>query len=101
MKFGHHGANHPVRDMRSGKVFVTSQNHGFAVDEKTLPKDVIVWCKNANDGSLEGILSETKMILSVQFHPEAAPGPRDSLWIFDSFLRMMGTEEIPRSMSYA
>jgi carbamoyl-phosphate synthase small subunit len=101
MKFGHHGANHPVRDITSGKVFVTSQNHGFAVDEKSLPKEVKVWCKNANDNTLEGVISEAKMIQSVQFHPEAAPGPRDSLWIFDSFLRMMGISDTNRRQAHA
>lgn len=101
MKFGHHGSNHPVRDLITGKVFVTSQNHGFAVDEKTLPDEVKVWCKNANDGSLEGVVSQRKKIQSVQFHPEAAPGPRDSYWIFDSFLGMMGVQKTPGSGSYA
>jgi len=86
MKFGHHGLNHPVRDELTGKVFVTSQNHGFAVDEKTLPADVGVWFRNANDGTLEGIYSKTHNAKCAQFHPEAAPGPHDSTWIFQSFL---------------
>ena len=83
MKFGHHGGNHPVRDELTGKVFVTSQNHGFMVDPESLPPDVKVWFVNANDGSVEGLYHETLPILSVQFHPEAAPGPRDAGWIFD------------------
>ena len=83
MDFGHHGGNHPVRDEESGKVFVTSQNHGFAVDESSLPKDVAIWFRNANDGSIEG-LSHTKLpIRCVQFHPEAAPGPQEGSWFFD------------------
>ncbi len=87
MTFGHHGANHPVRDEITGRVFVTSQNHGFAVEERSLPDDVSVWMKNANDGSVEGIFHNELPIRSVQFHPEAAPGPRDSLWIFKRFLQ--------------
>jgi carbamoyl-phosphate synthase small subunit len=91
MKFGHHGLNHPVRDELTGKVFVTSQNHGFAVDEKSLPADVGVWFRNANDGTIEGIYSKTLNTKCAQFHPEAAPGPHDSTWIFQSFL-----DAIPR-----
>jgi len=86
MKFGHHGLNHPVRDELTGKVFVTSQNHGFAVDEKSLPADVGVWFRNANDGTIEGVYSKTLNAKCAQFHPEAAPGPHDSTWIFQSFL---------------
>lgn len=83
MDFGHHGGNHPVRDEESGKVFVTSQNHGFAVEESSLPEDVAIWFRNANDGSVEG-LSHTKLpIRCVQFHPEAAPGPQEGSWFFD------------------
>ncbi len=87
MKFGHHGANHPVRNQETGSVQVTSQNHGFAVDEKSLPPGVTVWLRNANDGSVEGLKSEERGVLSAQFHPEAAPGPRDAEWIFDEFLK--------------
>ncbi|MBN2652135.1 MAG: glutamine-hydrolyzing carbamoyl-phosphate synthase small subunit [Spirochaetales bacterium] len=87
MKFGHHGVNHPVRDEFTKKVFVTSQNHGFAVNEESLPAGVEVWCRNANDGTLEGIVNREKYVMSVQFHPEAAPGPVDSSWIFDSFIK--------------
>lgn len=86
MKFGHHGINHPVRDEFTGKVFVTSQNHGFAVDESSLPKDTRVWFKNANDGTNEGLCDRKRRVLSAQFHPESAPGPADSAWIFDAFL---------------
>ncbi|KGE73868.1 glutamine-hydrolyzing carbamoyl-phosphate synthase small subunit [Spirochaeta lutea] len=87
MKFGHHGINHPVRDERTKKVFVTSQNHGFAVDEASLPDTVKVWFRNANDHSNEGIYSDELRIYSAQFHPESAPGPYDSLWIFEAFLQ--------------
>lgn len=86
MKFGHHGGNHPVRDAFTGKVFVTAQNHGFAVDESTLPAEVEVWFTNANDQSLEGIAHKTLPVRSVQFHPEAAPGPLDAGWIFDTLI---------------
>jgi carbamoyl-phosphate synthase small subunit len=86
MKFGHHGLNHPVRDELTGKVFVTTQNHGFAVDESSLPDDLGVWFRNANDGTIEGVYSKRLNAKCAQFHPEAAPGPHDSTWIFQSFL---------------
>ncbi len=86
MKFGHHGVNHPVRDERTKRVFVTSQNHGFAVDEKTLPAGTDVWFRNANDGSIEGLVNEKLQVMCAQFHPESAPGPRDSTWIFHEFM---------------
>lgn len=89
MKFGHHGINHPVRDERTKKVFVTSQNHGFAVDEGSLPAGVKVWFRNANDGTNEGIYSEEKCVYSAQFHPESSPGPYDSHWIFEEFVSVM------------
>jgi carbamoyl-phosphate synthase small subunit len=89
MKFGHHGINHPVRDERTKKVFVTSQNHGFAVDPKSLPKTVEVWFTNANDKTIEGIRDDSRKVLSAQFHPESAPGPVDSSWIFDEFLSVI------------
>ncbi|MBN1646859.1 MAG: glutamine-hydrolyzing carbamoyl-phosphate synthase small subunit [Spirochaetales bacterium] len=89
MKFGHHGVNHPVRDEFSRRVIVTSQNHGFMVDEKTLPKDVDVWFRNANDQTLEGFKSKSRMLMTTQFHPEACPGPVDSGWIFDEFISLM------------
>ena len=86
MSFGHHGVNHPVRDESTGRVFVTSQNHGFAVDEKSLPDGFTVRFRNANDGSVEGLENKKLKLLCVQHHPEASPGPVDSSWIFDSFL---------------
>ncbi len=86
MKFGHHGCNHPVRDEESKRVFVTSQNHGFAVRPESLPSDVKVWFTNTNDNSIEGLKHKTKPICSVQFHPEAAPGPLDASWIFNAFI---------------
>lgn len=89
MRFGHHGVNHPVRDEKTGRVFVTSQNHGFAVDEKSLPEGYTVRFRNANDGSVEGIENTAKKLLCVQHHPEASPGPVDSKWVFDAFLETL------------
>ena len=93
MKFGHHGVNHPVRDERSRKVFVTSQNHGFDVIEASLGTDTEVWFRNANDKTVEGIRDDQRRLLTAQFHPEAAPGPRDSGWIFDEFVRVAGGKQ--------
>lgn len=91
MKFGHHGANHPVRDEETGRVFVTSQNHGFSVDEATLPRGTEVWFRNANDRTVEGIRLDRMGIASAQFHPESAPGPYDSRWIFARFLDLINS----------
>jgi len=88
MKFGHHGVNNPVRDERTGRVFVTSQNHGFMVREKTLPAGTEVWFRNANDGTVEGLRDDARCMASAQFHPESAPGPEDTFWIFREFLNM-------------
>ena len=88
MKFGHHGINHPVRDEETGRVFITSQNHGFTVKESSLMDGMELWLKNSNDGSIEGIKQKDLNILTTQFHPEAAPGPHDSLWVFDEFIKM-------------
>ncbi len=89
MSFGHHGLNHPVRDEKTGRVFVTSQNHGFAVDELSLPEGFTVRFRNCNDQSVEGIEHVEKKLLCVQHHPEASPGPVDSAWIFDAFLETL------------
>lgn len=89
MKFGHHGGNHPVRDEETGRVFVTAQNHGFMVDEKTLPDDVTIRFRNANDQSVEGMISRKRKIFTAQFHPEAEPGPDDSTWIFSEFVNLV------------
>lgn len=93
MSFGHHGVNHPVRDELTGRVFVTSQNHGFAVEESSLPDGCDVWFRNANDGSIEGISSERFGVMTTQFHPEAAPGPRDALWVLDEFMKTIPVKE--------
>jgi len=87
LPYGHRGVNQPVQNLENEKCFITSQNHGFAVDEKKLPKDFKVWFKNLNDGSVEGIKHIKKPIFSVQFHPEACPGPQDTEFLFDEFLK--------------
>jgi carbamoyl-phosphate synthase small subunit len=85
LKFGHRGANQPVKDLASGKVEITSQNHGFAVDAKSLPSDVTVDRVNLNDQTVEGMRHKTKPIFCVQYHPEASPGPHDSTPLFGEF----------------
>jgi carbamoyl-phosphate synthase small subunit len=86
LKFGHHGGNQPVRDMETGKVAITSQNHGFAVDPASLPPSCAVTQVNLNDGTVEGFAVSDKPVWSVQYHPEAAPGPHDASFLFDRFL---------------
>ncbi len=89
MKFGHHGANHPVQDIETGRVFITSQNHGFTVDEKTLLNNVKVTHKSLFDGSLQGIARTDVPAFSFQGHPEASPGPHEVGYLFDRFVKMM------------
>ena len=89
LKFGHRGANHPVQDLSSGHVAITSQNHGFAVDPATLPDEIEPTHRNLNDGTLEGFRHRTLPILAAQFHPEAAPGPHDANALFETFLEAM------------
>lgn len=89
MKFGHHGANHPVKDIHSGRVLITSQNHGFAVDDQTLPDCVEVTHRSLFDGSLQGMAHRDLPVLSFQGHPEASPGPHDASVLFDSFIALM------------
>jgi len=91
LKFGHRGANHPVADLRTTTVAITSQNHGFAVDPGTLGADVEPTHRNLNDGTLEGFRHRTLPILAAQFHPEASPGPHDANVLFDSFIHAMET----------
>ena len=89
MKFGHHGANHPVQDLDSGRVLITSQNHGFAVDEATLPENVRATHRSLFDGSLQGIVFEDRPAFSFQGHPEASPGPHDLRPLFERFNQLM------------
>ena len=89
MKFGHHGANHPVQDLETGRVFITSQNHGFAVDEATLPKGVRATHRSLFDGSLQGLELTDRAAFSFQGHPEASPGPHDLRPLFERFNHLM------------
>jgi carbamoyl-phosphate synthase small subunit len=89
MKFGHHGANHPVKDLDTGQVVITSQNHGFAVDPKSLPKNLRPTHVSLFDGSLQGLARTDRPAFSFQGHPEASPGPRDIAYLFDRFAAMM------------
>ncbi len=86
LKFGHRGANHPVKDCVTGRVYITSQNHGYSLDESSLPAEVVVTHRNLNDGTVEGIMHTQRPVWSVQYHPEASPGPEDSRYLFDRFL---------------
>jgi len=85
LKFGHRSLNQPVSDLKTGKCFITSQNHGFAVNPKTLPTSFEQWFINLNDQTCEGVISKDSLAMGVQFHPEGSPGPTDTEWVFDKF----------------
>ena len=90
LKFGHRGLNHPVKDLETGKVHITTQNHGFAIDTESLKKtDFKISKLNLNDNSVEGMIHKSKKIFSVQYHPEGGPGPQDNQYLFDKFLGMV------------
>lgn len=94
LKYGHRSQNQPVQDLLTRRCYVTSQNHGYVVDDDSLPSDWEPWFVNVNDGSNEGIRCRTKPWSSVQFHPEAAPGPEDAAFLFDDFLRLVGSTRV-------
>jgi carbamoyl-phosphate synthase small subunit len=89
MKFGHHGANHPVQELATGRVIITSQNHGFAVDESTLPENLTATHRSLFDGSLQGVARTDRPAFSFQGHPEASPGPHDLRPLFEAFIQLM------------
>ncbi len=101
MKFGHHGANHPVVDLQTGQVMITTQNHGFAVDEASLPPNVLTTHRSLFDGSLQGIALKDRPALSFQGHPEASPGPHDLLPLFERFISdMEQAKREPSAMAF-
>ena len=100
MKFGHHGANHPVKDLSTGKVMITSQNHGFAVDENTLPTNLRATHRSLFDGSLQGIERSDKPAFGFQGHPEASPGPHDIAPVFDHFIALMTRYQMEQQQKF-
>ena len=94
MKYGHRGANHPVKNLETGKVYISSQNHGYVVDISSIDESIAKpWFVNVNDGTAEGICYTGKPVKTVQFHPEANAGPKDSEMLFDEFMKMTGGNE--------
>ena len=92
LKFGHRGGNQPVRDTETGKVYVTAQNHGYAVDPAGLSPEVAVSHVNLNDGTVEGLSHKRLPVMTIQYHSEASPGPHDSEYLFDRFLKTLDVD---------
>ncbi|MDD5495240.1 MAG: carbamoyl phosphate synthase small subunit, partial [Dehalococcoidia bacterium] len=93
LKFGHRGGNHPVRDLATGRIYITSQNHGYAVDPDTLGDSLEVTHINLNDGTVEGLKHKELPIFAIQYHAEASPGPLDNAYLFDKFMEMIDAEK--------
>jgi len=89
LKFGHRGANHPVQDIGTGRVYITAQNHGYAVDDAALSRDVVVSHRNVNDGTVEGLRHLREPVMTIQYHSEASPGPLDNMYLFERFMQMI------------
>ena len=89
LRYGHRGSNHPVKDLEMDRIFITSQNHGYTIVEDTMPANATVSHRNWNDGTIEGVVYHDHPTFTVQFHPEAAPGPRDTAYLFDRFMKLM------------
>lgn len=96
LKFGHRGANHPVKDLNSGKVYITAQNHGYAVDPDTLPSGLEITHVNLHDGTVEGLRHRDLPLFTIQYHSEASPGPRDNEYLFDQFLEIVAEADPTR-----
>lgn len=101
MKFGHHGANHPIKDLNNQRVYISSQNHGFAVDETTLPANMKITHRSLFDQSVQGIVCNDSPAFGFQGHPEASPGPHDLQYFFDDFIRMMKANPVKKKVTAA
>jgi carbamoyl-phosphate synthase small subunit len=93
LKFGHRGANHPVKEVATGRVHITAQNHGYAVDGDSLPASVEASHLHLNDGTVEGLRSRSEPLMTIQYHSEASPGPLDNMYLFERFVEMMGEQK--------
>ena len=91
LKFGHRGGNHPVKDEKTSRIYITSQNHGYAVESNNLPADLVISHTNLNDGTIEGLEHREFPIMSIQYHSEASPGPKDNIYLFDKFIDKLET----------
>lgn len=98
LKFGHHGGNHPIKNTLTDAIEISAQNHNFAVDPATLPDSVEVTHVNLNDGTVAGMVAKDLNVLTIQYHPEASPGPHDADVAFDQFVEMMKRKEFPQTV---